>query len=182
MAINPLLQGEITWIMPILLGLLLYLRFSEKYIWISRYSIAVMVGIGTAVSIRLIIYTDFINQIKATMINPFGPSVIGSPGTPFNNALFIIMVLTTIIFFTFTGGATIQTQTVVKGLARFGRYTIMVGLGAAFANLVMTRTAFLYDRFSFMLLPENQTLTIVALILVAAVTLYAHFQEMSKNQ
>ena len=49
-----LADGKWWYILPAILGVMMWFRFSKKLSWISRYPIAVYLGIGTGVVIMLI--------------------------------------------------------------------------------------------------------------------------------
>ena len=44
--------GEISILVPIVLGLLLFTRLSKKHGWIARYPMAFLMGIGSALSMK----------------------------------------------------------------------------------------------------------------------------------
>jgi hypothetical protein len=165
-------KGEITWIIPIILGILLYARFSDKFHCVSRYPLSFIVALGTALSMRTIVSADFTNQIKSTLINPFitsGPSVVGSPQFALNNLLLIIIVICTLIFFIFSGGTTIQKNPIIKWINIAARYFMMVAFGAAFGNTVMTRVAFMIERIRYVVQPANRVfLPVIAIIVIIA--------------
>jgi len=61
------LNGEYHYIIPAILGIIMWTRFSKKYSWISRYSIAFYIGIGSGVSITVYLYTYLFKQLQATI-------------------------------------------------------------------------------------------------------------------
>jgi len=61
-------NGQWAYIIPILLGIAMWTRFSKNYSWISRYSIAFYIGISTGVSVTVYMYTYVFKQISATII------------------------------------------------------------------------------------------------------------------
>ncbi len=124
------------YIIPILLGLGMWTRFSKNYSWISRYSIAFYIGISTGVSVTVYMYTAIFKQISATII-PFD-SVTG--------VLIIIGVLCSLFYFFFS-----KAHTGAFGLvSKIGIYTLMIGFGAGFGLTVMGRVALLVQRVIFM--------------------------------
>ncbi len=168
-AITPMNKGDFTWIMPLALGALLYTRFSSKYYWTARYPLAFIVSVGIGLTIRSIITSDFIVQIRSTIINPLSTtSITGVPKTPFNNILVIVITVTTLFYFIFTGGKKLQNNGVVKGVNYLARLFMMVAFGSAFGNTVMTRVSFLIDRIRYMTQPDAYTIIPIVLIVVAA--------------
>ena len=84
-------EGQLIWIIPILLGVLLYTRYFKKIAWVARYPIAVMVGIGTGVAVRGAIHGDFTQQIAATVS-------VGSV----NDILLLVFVIASLSYFFFS--------------------------------------------------------------------------------
>jgi len=124
------------YIIPILLGIGMWMRFSKKYSWISRYSIAFYIGISTGVSIPVYMYTYIFKQISATMI----------PFNTINNVLVVVFVLCALFYFFFSKAHTGAFNIVSK----IGIYTLMIGFGAGFGLTVMGRVALLVQRVLFL--------------------------------
>lgn len=129
-------KGQWWYIIPILLGLGMWTRFSKKWAWISRYSIAFYIGISTGVSVTVYMYTYIFKQISATMI----------PLDNINNILVVIGVLCSLFYFFFSKAHTGAFGVVSK----IGIYTLMIGFGAGFGLTVMGRIALLVQRVLFM--------------------------------
>jgi hypothetical protein len=129
-------NGQYAYIIPILLGIGMWTRFSKKYSWISRYSIAFYIGISTGVSIPVFMYTAIFMQISATMI----------PLSTVNNVLIVVFVLCGLFYFFFSKAHTGAFNVVSK----IGIYTLMIGFGAGFGLTVMGRVALLVQRILFL--------------------------------
>jgi hypothetical protein len=124
------------YIIPILLGIGMWMRFSKKRSWISRYSIAFYIGISTGVSVPVYMYTAIFKQMSATII----------PFNTITNILVIVGVLCSLFYFFFS-----KAHTGAFGVAsRIGIYTLMVGFGAGFGLTVMGRVALLVQRIIYM--------------------------------
>ncbi|UCE66240.1 MAG: hypothetical protein JSU85_15580 [Candidatus Zixiibacteriota bacterium] len=128
--------GQYAYIIPILLGIGMWTRFSKKHSWISRYSIAFYIGISTGVSIPVYMYTYIFRQISATII----------PFTSISNVLVVIFVLCALFYFFFSKAHTGAFNIVSK----IGIYTLMIGFGAGFGLTVMGRVALLVQRILFL--------------------------------
>lgn len=129
-------NGQFAYVIPILLGIGMWMRFSRKRSWISRYSIAFYIGISTGVSIPVYMYTAIFKQMSATII-------------PFNtvtNVLVIVGVMCSLFYFFFSKAHTGAFGVVSK----IGIYTLMVGFGAGFGLTVMGRVALLVQRIIYM--------------------------------
>ena len=56
--INPVFrQGRLYYLLPGILGVLMWTRFSRKWSWLSRYSLAAYMGVATGIVIPLNMYT-----------------------------------------------------------------------------------------------------------------------------
>jgi len=168
-AITPLRQGEIAWIIPLVLGCLLYTRFSKHYSYLSRISLAFLMGAAAGVTITGVIEAQFIRQVKATML----------PLTSLNNVIMVLGTVSTLAFFLFIpvrgqkssqypkmrsgssgAGRSLPLSSAVRVLSTMGRATMMVAFGSAYGYVVMARLSYLIARLQFLfgkvvpLLPE----------------------------
>ncbi len=89
-AIQPIKSGQMVWIIPMILGILLYARYTKSS-WVARYPVSVMVGIGTGVAVRGAIHGDFTQQIAATI-------KVGSV----NDILLLLFVIASLSYFFFS--------------------------------------------------------------------------------
>jgi len=115
----------------LLIGLLFYFRFSKKYFYLYRIPLSIGVGTYIGLSLRTMVFAQFLTQIKATFI----PLAAGTPLDIFNNILIFVMVVCVLIYFYFTAEHTGP----LKYTAKIARYTMMAGFGSAYGNTVMTR-------------------------------------------
>jgi len=134
-------RHEIIYIIPTILGIIMWTRFSKKWAWVSRYSIAFYIGIGSGVAVTLALYTYLFKQLQATIAFPISMDVAG-----INQLLVVVAVLASLIYFFFS--------TPHKGAfgvaSKLGIYVIMIGFGAGFGLTVMGRIALLVNRVIFL--------------------------------
>ncbi len=135
-AVQPLQKGQIAVLIPVVLGLLLFARFSKKQAWLSRYPIALMVCIGAAVALSGTIKEQLIKQIGATML----------PLNSLDNIVFVAGVVTVLSYFFFTFKPTTSIQ---RGSALVGRSFLMVAFGSMVGSVAMLRTSLLIGRIDF---------------------------------
>lgn len=136
---QPLSSGSNYWvIIPMILGLMLYARFFRGQNWISRYPMAVIVGVGTGLTIRGTIGSQLVQQIEATML----------PLTSVDNIIIVVGTITTLLFFYFT---MTKENTVLKYSGTIGKYVMMIAFGASFGNSVMSRMSMMIGRVQFLL-------------------------------
>ena len=142
-AVTPLLSGQIAFIIPIILGLGMYTVFVEDYRWISRYSIAVLVGCMLGVVTSGTLIPNIINQITSTIAAPSGATMMD-----WFNFLYVgIGTICALSYFLFTREHT----GVLAPTARLGRLIVMVALGVMFGNTVLFRMSMLSGRIEYLL-------------------------------
>ena len=143
MCITPLMQGNITMIVPIVLGLMIYAMLIPEYRWVSRYPIALLVGAGFGLGIRGSIGPNIQDAIVSTITRPTDGGAMA-----WINFLYIAvgLVCSTLYFLlTYEHSGALQAPT------RIGRLFIMVALGAYFGNTVLFRFTMLTGRAQFFL-------------------------------
>lgn len=125
------------YVLPVILGLMMYARFIKPVAWLSRVPMGFWLGIGAGY-----IFTRtpgvFISQIQATFLSL----------NTVNNFLFVLGVVTVLSYFFFTVQADKEPMRTLSGI---GKVFLLVGFGAAFANTVMTRVSVLLGRMQFLI-------------------------------
>ncbi len=134
-------KGQVTWIIPILLGLALFTRYSDQYSWLSRWPLALLVGVGIGVAMGSMIDSSFIRQISS--------SVTGV--TNLNQIALVLMIVLTLTYFIFSLGIRQREEGVLSYTSTVGRYIMMVYFGALFGNTIMTRMSLFIGRMRFLL-------------------------------
>lgn len=143
-AITPLINGKTILLIPIILGFLIYTQFLTKIRIISRYPMAIIVGMGAAFSVRrmlleyLVQYFVSISALKFTGVDMF---------TIFNNIIIIIAIISSLSYF-------IMSREQVGSYGKFtkiGRLFMMVVFGLYFGGQVMTRVVIISGRFEYIL-------------------------------
>jgi hypothetical protein len=143
--ITPMLGGSIQYIIPIILGALLYTRLVEQYAWMSRWGMAALVGTGLGLALRGMVESQIVNQIQANFL-----PLIGGNITPFDNIVMILTTILVMLYFFFTIRP--KEGAVASGLdmaGRIGRMLMMLAFGSMFGNIVMTRMSWLGSRIGF---------------------------------
>jgi 4-amino-4-deoxy-L-arabinose transferase-like glycosyltransferase len=99
---------------------------------------AVLVGIGTGLTIRGTIGSQLVQQIQATMLKL----------NSIDNIIMVVGTVTTLLFFYFT---LTRENKVVKVSGTIGKYVMMIAFGASFGNSVMSRMSMMIGRVQFLL-------------------------------
>jgi len=135
---------------PAFLGLLMFTRFVKGTAWISRYSIAFIVGVGAGIAIPNNVQTYLLIQTETT-ITPVLHTGMFSSGmwmTDLKNVLILIGVLTVLFYFFFSVK---HEGVILKPVSRTGIIYLMLFFGASFGYTVMGRVSLLIGRMRFLL-------------------------------
>jgi hypothetical protein len=131
----PLKEGNLLLIIPGILGLLYLMRLSPKTAWLSRYPMALNMGVAAGVGIRSVLQGTLFPQ----MLSLFQPM------TDINQVITVVGVLSTIFYFFFG----FEAKGPAKGVKHVGRIVMMIFFGAIFGNTVMSRLSYLLGRLQF---------------------------------
>jgi hypothetical protein len=137
-------DGRWIYLVPIIIGLLIYTRYIKSIAYFSRWTMAFFLGVGSGVVLTRDFKPFFTSQITAT----FRPLwVAGRLSTSLNNILLVVGVIATLSYFFFTSRRT----GFLDYSARLGRWVMMLAFGAAFGNTVMARVSLFLGRVQFLL-------------------------------
>ena len=146
LAITKISQGELIYILPILLGLMVYAKFIPKYAYLARTPISLIVSVGLALGARGALETQIYKQVISTANLP----IIGViPITSLNSILFVIGVVSALFYFFFTLNPGMANKT--QPLSTLGRYYLMIYFGTKFGATVMSRLTLVIGRIQFLL-------------------------------
>jgi len=141
---NPLFgDGKLVMILPLILGLLMFSRFSKKISWMSRIPIAFMIGAGAGVAIPAMLYARTLKQVSASVV-----PLLGEKGA-FNFEALVVVVglLSTLAYFYFSR----EHKGIMGKAARLGTYFLMIFFGTTFGYTVMSRMSTFIGRIDFLL-------------------------------
>ena len=130
-------------LIPGLLGLLLFTHFFGRIGWLSRWPLAVIIGVYAGIKTTGFAQGDFVAQVQGSL----QPLWTGSAATSLNAVIFTVGLITSLLFFFYS-----REHTGALGRAsRLGVYFLMVGFGAGYGYTVMSRVSLLIGRFQFLL-------------------------------
>jgi len=147
-------------LVPFALGLLLFARFFPKIAWLSRWSMAAMIGSYAGLAIIGALQGDLLAQIRANMIPFLSPeSIAGLRAAAGGSALFfaglevlrnpliVIGLLVTLVYFFFSR----EHKGSLGAASRLGVWFLMISFGASFGYTVMSRVSLLIGRLHFLM-------------------------------
>lgn len=138
-------EGKWSLAIPVVIGLLIYTKYFKSTRWLSRYSMAFMLGIGSGYVLTKDFKSLCLTQITAT----FQSLTLAKGFLPLVSSLVLVLgVLSVLSYFFFTAKR--------KGLlgysSQFGKWIMMIGFGTAFGSNVMGRLSLLLGRLQFLLI------------------------------
>jgi hypothetical protein len=125
--------GKIEYIIPIILGVLIYSRYVKKYMWMARYGTALLMGASVGDTLRAVFKAQVIDQITAT-IQP----IYGTPPDIFQNVLGLLLAASATWYFIFTVPRAYKGRA-PSAVSRVAKYGMLMAFGTAFAGSVMAR-------------------------------------------
>ena len=136
-AVLPLAGGQVLAIVPVILGLSMFLRIHPRVSGWSQISLAMVIGAGAGASIPAMMQARVLKQLSATI----------SGSHSIDGLIILLGVVATLIYFVFTR----EHRGAWGRGALVGRYFMMIFFGATFAYTVMSRMALLIGRLEFLL-------------------------------
>lgn len=136
-------QPDYHYLIPGVLGLLLLTRLVDRWAWLSRWSLAFIVGGSAGFNLPRFLDSDFITQVQSTMIPlvVFESSGLSIGGT-LSHLVLVTGVISGLVYFFFS----LEHTGVIGKISRVGIWTLMVTFGASFGYTVMARISLLIGR------------------------------------
>ena len=141
---DPMIGGKFLLVVPGILGFLMFTRFSKKYSWISRISLACVMGVTAGIFIISQLHGLVLPQMKDTMLPLFNGDGFGSL---LLTVIIVVGVISTLIYFYFSH----EHKGALGVTAKVGIWFIMISFGAHFGYTVMGRVSLLIGRVQFLI-------------------------------
>jgi hypothetical protein len=133
-------------LLPGIFGVLIFTRFIKNLAYLSRISIAIIIGATAGIYIPNQIQGYLLKHTSATIMPLASES--GTVADTINQLLILIGVISVLVYFFFS----VRRREPVKSVSRVGTFYLMLFFGAAFGNTVMGRISLLIGRLRFLLL------------------------------
>jgi hypothetical protein len=132
----------------VLLGALLLTRGVRRLSWLSKISVAILLGVGVGVALGGAILGTLVPQLDATT-NPAVPEVL----KPVGQIIAIVGTITGLMVFSFVGRRPARRlmNRLLNGGARVGRWFLLIGFGAAYGGVLVAGLAFFADRVQYLI-------------------------------
>jgi hypothetical protein len=125
-----LTEGKILNLIPLLLGLALYTRLTKEYGWVSSYTYAIQLGLGTGAALTTLVPGSIISLIVSTVEKPFAATTLLEQ---VNGLLLYVGVLMAMSYWIFTR----EFKGPLEYVLKIGRLFLMVSIGLLYAEDVM---------------------------------------------
>jgi len=136
-------QGNILFVIPIIVGLMMFAPFIPKVGWLVRIPLTFTMGVSLSIFIIQTVQGEILPQVRATFLPLVGVSLFQMV----SNLLIILGVIFTLIYFYFS-----KPHKGALGIAaKIGIWFMMVSFGASFGYTVMARISLLIGRMYFLL-------------------------------
>jgi hypothetical protein len=136
-------NGEFVLVIPGLLGLLMFTRLTRSLSFLSRVSIAFVIGNTAGITIMQQLHGYLLPQVGDTIARLDGGSFNATVGA----LIILIGVMSTLIYFYFSK----EHKGAIGVTAKVGIVFIMISFGAHFGYTVMGRVSLLIGRAQFLL-------------------------------
>jgi hypothetical protein len=130
-------------IIPGILGVLLFTRLFGKIGWMSRWALAMILGVYAGIKTTGFAQGDFVAQVQASLV----PLWTGNLWSSLDAILFTIGLLASLLFFFFSR----EHRGALGAASRLGMWFLMVSFGAGYGYTVMSRISLLIGRLQFLL-------------------------------
>lgn len=124
-------------------GILMLLRLFPKIGWISRWSLALVVGTTAGLYFTVYLVSNGMMQVRSTIIPLY---VAGDMSKTIGNVILVLGTLCGLVYFFFSK----EHKGVFGGVAKIGIWFIMITFGASFGYTVMSRMSLLIGRMDYL--------------------------------
>ncbi len=141
--LNRILEGSWLYIIPGILGAMMWTRFSKNYAWISRWPLGIYVGIAAGVAIPLEMANRVNKQLVAAMVPISWDNFLSFlPTSGLSDLIVFTGAIAALCYFFFSKAHT----GAFGAVAKYGIWILMIGFGTSFGFTVMARISLFINR------------------------------------
>jgi len=130
-------------VVPGIFGIMMFARLLGRVGWLSRWPLAVIIGVYAGLKTTGFAQGDLVAQVQASL----QPLLTGHWGSSINNILFMLGIISSLLFFFYSR----EHKGVLGVTSRLGVGFLMVSFGAGYGYTVMSRISLLIGRFQFLI-------------------------------
>jgi hypothetical protein len=146
-------KADLWYLVPVVLGCLVFCRWVPKIAWLGRWPLAFVVGTTAGLKLVMFLDADFVSQIRSTILPLIVFSTDAATKTrafdwkqSVQNIVLVAGVLSSLTYFYFS----VEHKGLVGRISRVGVWVLMITFGASFALTVMGRITLLTMRLQFL--------------------------------
>ena len=130
-------------LLPGLLGLLLFTRLFGRIGWLSRWSLALIIGVYAGLKTTGFAQGDFVAQLQGSLQPLWGRGLAAD----LSAVVFTVGLISSMLFFFFSR----EHKGALGAVSRVGIVFLMVSFGAGYGYTVMSRVSLLIGRFQYLI-------------------------------
>jgi hypothetical protein len=129
-------------LIPAIFGVLLFTRLLGKAGWLSRWPLALIIGVYAGIKTTGFAQGDFVAQVQASLQPLWRDNLFDT----FSAIVFTVGLITSLLFFFYSR----EHKGALGVASRSGIMFLMIGFGAGYGYTVMSRISLLIGRFLFL--------------------------------
>lgn len=137
-----ILDGMWWYIIPGVLGLLMWTRFTKNYSWVSRWPLGIYIGISTGLAIPLEMANRVNKQLVASMVPITWSDFSFTATSGLSDVIIFTGSIAALCYFFFSKAHT----GAFGAVAKYGIWILMIGFGTSFGFTVMARISLFINR------------------------------------
>lgn len=135
--------GQMQFWAPVVLGLMFFAVYIPKYQWLSRYPIALMVGVGTGITLRTVAKTQILDQVVNTIARFNTKNAFDFVSA----TILTIGVITSVSYFIFTS----KFRGRILVIPKIGQIFLYGAIGVVLASAMLADFSLAVDRIRFII-------------------------------
>jgi len=140
----------------LIVGLLMFLRFFQSLSFVSKWPIAILAGVGTAIATKGAVSAMILNQITA------GPFLTSNIYTNINNVIIWVGIVATTIYFLFS----FKRGPALNAVSKVGQVYMMLAFGVVFGQSIYSSSVL--TQMNYLLKDPGYYVNAIAIVIVAA--------------
>lgn len=148
--VSPKAVPDYLYIVPVVLGCMVFCRLVPRIAWMGRWPLAFVVGTTAGLKLVLFLNADFVQQIRSTIVPLVVYSLTETETIDFRRSIQNIVLVTSVIasltYFYFS----VEHKGIIGRISRMGVWVLMISFGASFSFTVMGRITLLTMRLQFL--------------------------------